>query len=138
MRTSVPILFALLACACSSGANKGASVAVSNLTVGLMRQDRNGEWTVYAPGYEFPNELLMCKAKFNKPTDMVTADQIEKNNTADATFAIPLRGREGHYSQSAHVFRNPDDAPTPWSAEISCKHNDIEVIRFTFTALYEA
>jgi hypothetical protein len=168
MRTTVPILCALLACACSSGANKGASVGVSNLTVGLMRQDRNGEWNVYAPGYKFPlvpngpcvvaektqscmwygfefdytssssNELLMCKAKFNKPTDMVTADRIEKDNTADATFAIPLRDREGHYSQSAHVFRNPDDAPIPWSAEISCKHNDIEVIRFTFTALYEA
>ena len=168
MRTTVPILCVLLACACSSGGDEGAGVSISNLTVGLMREGRNGEWSVYSPGYEFPlvpngpcvvaekaqscmwygfefdyasssnDQLLMCEAKFNKPTDMVTTDRIEKNNTADAIFAIPLRGRDGHYSQSAHVFRNPDDAPTPWSAEISCKHNDTEVIRFSFTALYEA
>ncbi len=65
-------------------------------------------------------------------------DRIESTDVADATFTIPLRGRKGHYSQPAHVFRNPDDAPTPWSADISCKHNAKELIRFTFTALYEA
>jgi hypothetical protein len=69
---------------------------------------------------------------------MVTADRVEINDAADATFAIPLRGRSGHYAQSAHVFRNPDDAPTPWNAEIACEHNKTEVIRFTFTALYAA
>jgi hypothetical protein len=95
-------------------------------------------------GFEFDyasseiDQVLMCGARFNKPTDMVTPDRIESTDTADATFEIPLRGREGHYSQAANVFRNPDDAPTPWRVEISCKHNGNELIRFTFTALYEA
>ena len=168
MRTVLPILSVLILCACSRGADNAANVSVSNLTVGLMREDSNGEWSVYQPGNSFPlvpngpcvvaekaqtcmwygfefdyassstDQILMCHARFNKPTDMVTAERIEKDDTADATFAIPLRGREGHYSQSAYVFRNPDDAPTPWSAEISCKHDNTEVVRFTFTALYEA
>jgi hypothetical protein len=168
MRNIVPALCALLACACSSGGTEVAQVTVSGLNVGLMREDSDGEWRVYLPGDSFPlvpngpcvvaekvqtcmwygfefdfssnvpDQLLMCEARFNKPTDMVTADRIESTDVADATFTIPLRGRKGHYSQAAHVFRNPDDAPTPWSAAISCKHNAKELIRFTFTALYEA
>lgn len=168
MRTVLLMLSVLILCACSRGAGNGANVSVANLKVGLMRENSNGEWSVYQPGYSFPlvpngpcvvaektqtcmwygfefdyissadDQILMCQARFNKPTDMVSAERIEKKDSAEASFAIPLRGREGHYSQSAYVFRNPDDAPTPWSAEISCKHNDTEVVRFTFTALYGA
>lgn len=164
----MPILCALPACACSGGGSEIVHVEVSDLTVGLMREDSDGEWRIYLPGRTFPlvpngpcvvaeraqtcmwygfefdysasapNQVLLCEARFNKPTDMVAVDRIESTDVADATFAIPLQDLNGHYSQAAHVFRNPDDAPIPWSAEISCKHNSKELIRFTFTALYEA
>jgi hypothetical protein len=132
-----------------------------------MREEGDEEWRIYSPGKTFPlvpngpcvvagkaqtcmwygfefdysssapDQVLVCEARFNKPTDMVAADRIESTDVADATFEIPLKGRNGHYSQAAHVFRNPDDAPTPWSAAILCKHNTEELFNFTFTALYE-
>jgi hypothetical protein len=95
-------------------------------------------------GFEFDyttssaQEILMCRAKFNKPTDMVTADRVETKDSSDATFAIPLLERVGHYAQSANVFRNPDDTPEPWGVEITCNHNAQEVIHFVFTAVHEA
>jgi hypothetical protein len=168
MRNLLSVLFASLTCGCSAGGDDIAQVKVAGLSVGLMREHSDGEWRIYSPGNSFPlvpngpcvvagkaqtcmwygfefdyasnipDQVLTCEARFNKPTDMVTADRIESTDTADATFSIPLRGLKGHYSQAAHVFRNPDDAPTAWIAAIACKHNAKEVIRVTFTALYEA
>jgi len=161
------IIFVLVS-ACSRREVPPATVGVTNLVVGLMRQDDRGEWRVYSPGSRFPlvpngsctvakkqqtcmwygfefdyttstaEEILMCRAKFNKPTDMVTAEKMETPDTHDATFAIPLLELAGHYAQSANVFRNPDDSPAPWTVEISCKHNAQEVIHFNFTALHES
>jgi hypothetical protein len=95
-------------------------------------------------GFEFDytsstaEEILMCRAKFNKPTDLMTAEKLEAADSDDATFAIPLFEHVGHYAQSANVYRKPDDTSAPWTVEISCMHNTQEVIHFSFTALHEA
>lgn len=158
----------LLCCACSKDASDPPALRISDLSIGLMREVSQGEWRIYSPGDTFPlvpngpcvvaekaqncmwygfefdyasnsaGQVLLCEAKFNKPTDMVNASRVESSDEADAKFEIELPRKEGHYSQSAYVFRNPDDAPTPWSADVSCNHNGKELIRFTFTALYVA
>jgi hypothetical protein len=168
MRYFVLLLIVISSAACSRNEEASATVRVSNLNIGLMRQDGAGKWRIYSPGNRFPlisngpcvvakkpqtcmwygfefdyttstaREILMCRAKFNKPTDMITAEKVEAPDADDATFAIPLLEHAGHYAQSANVFPKPDDTSAPWTVDISCKHNAREVIHFTFTALHEA
>jgi hypothetical protein len=166
LTSRIALLAGLMATGCSRSA-PDAPVSISNLTVGLMRQESNGEWHVYSRGHTFrlvPNgecevarktqpcmtygfefdyrsqssdPVLRCEARFNKPTDMFSSEKVESNDVADAQFILPLTGREGHYSQVASVFRQPGDSLDPWRVAIACRHETRELIRFTFTALHE-
>ena len=153
--------------ACTRGGEDARDVAVSNIRVGLMREGTDGSWRIYSQGNTFPLRpngscdvegktqecmwygvefdytpaaaklTLQCTATFNKPTDIFDPVEESVPKTDTTTFEIPLEGSNGHMAMPAAVFRQPDDTPAPWKADIKCGHGGRELLQYTFTALYE-
>ena len=166
MRTRITLPVFMLVFAGAHADTRKSDLSVSNLTVGLMREDTDGSWHVYSRGETFPlkpngicgiaekshecmwygvefdyspasaKATLACTASFNKKTDVEHPDRPDASRSQTTTFEAPLEGK-GHMSLPLAVYPKPDDTPAPWTVEVACAHGGKEVLRYTFTALHE-
>jgi len=135
--------------------------------VGLMRQTTDDAWHVYARGNSFTLEpngscavegrsqpcmwygiefdyspssartRLVCTERFSKQTDVVSPDRSDTSKSETASYEVRLKG-DGHVALPSAVFREPNDSPAPWKADVVCSHEGRELLRYTFTALHES
>jgi hypothetical protein len=168
MRIRVLTSVLLLLCGCTRSDTAVTNIAVSNMSVGLIREGADGFWHVYSRGDTFPLEPngtcevegkmrecmwygiefdyapasaklnLICTATFNKKTDVFDPQRESAPKAETTTFEIPLESANGHMAMPAAVFREPDDTRAPWMVKVACGHHGHELLRYTFTALHEA
>ena len=160
-------LLAIAFCGSVRADEGSAEVSVSNIRVGLMHVDADGHWRIYSPGNTFPLKpngqcevagklrgcmwygiefdytppsatlTLNCTSRFKKQTELADPEREDAVKVESTSFDALIDGSDGKMAMPAAVFRLPDDTEAPWTVEVVCGHQGRELLRYTFTALYE-
>jgi hypothetical protein len=167
MKIRVLILLAIAFCGCVRADEGDADVSVSNIRVGLMHVDTDGQWRIYSVGNTFPLKpnghcevegkirecmwygiefdytppsatlTLNCTSGYNKQTDVFDPEREGWVKVETSSFEVSIDGSNGMMAMPAAVFSLPDDTQAPWTVEVVCGHDGQELLRYTFTALHE-
>ena len=155
------VLLLVLVNACTSISTPESAVRISNVSQGLARIESSGEWKIYAEGSNFTLQvngncvadgktkpcmwfavafdyaadaditILMCKATFSEPTDVVNPKGVITLKAREDTSAVELRGRTGRAFWQGYSI--PDGDTKPNTTSVTCEHNGKSVLSYTFT-----